>query len=254
MIKRISFTLIELLVVIAIIAILASMLLPALGKARQRAAQIKCASNLKSWVTAVLLYSMEHEDFMLPAIINERTRANRRFEGITNTPWSWYVLPFTGAVADLALREDSPGFTKVPLSLSGGIGICPSINGKPRTYLQELSYGMMYYHIGGVSIGTVSKRNMPSFLHQLLRPSGKIMLMDSAYGVPNRWGDDSGSSSYGLPSIYNEGKNGSTYRHQNSSNAAFVDGHVGNVKLEELQTAVAEGWETSELLGWDKYN
>src|SRR2546426_2605073 len=63
-IRTLAFTLIELLVVIAIIAILAALLLPALAKAKQKAYQIHCTSNLKQFAYAISMYTQDQNDYL----------------------------------------------------------------------------------------------------------------------------------------------------------------------------------------------
>src|SRR3989449_10315591 len=85
--NRRAFTLIELLVVIATIAILASLLLPALARAKQKANATKCLSNEKQIALGYLLYASDHSEY-LPLAAHEGDAA----------PCQWFfeISPYIG--------------------------------------------------------------------------------------------------------------------------------------------------------------
>ena len=87
--KRQGFTLIELLVVIAIIAILASMLMPALSKAREAAKSTSCISRQKEVLSSVSFYYNDHKGRL---IVRGGSAENWY---IRNLPWG-FILKYTG--------------------------------------------------------------------------------------------------------------------------------------------------------------
>ncbi len=81
--KRSGFTLIELLVVVGIIAVLISILLPALSKARRQAASVACQSNMRSIGLAMQMYSNDNDNVILPT---------KAYDGNLSDLWAFLLV------------------------------------------------------------------------------------------------------------------------------------------------------------------
>ena len=204
------FTLIELLVVIAIIAILASMLLPVLNNARDKAKSIKCVSRCKQTAQCVFLYANDFEDYRL-----------RIYDSAEVNGWKVWGHLLMGLKY---IRNDGNQIKR-----STSILMCPTA--PPDGGNINRTFGMNVYgpYVPGK---TNYDRGKPEKFSISKSPSQDIMLGDS---VSTNSGSTYLQQNYALY-VTNLNKWGLHLRHPGATvNAGFYDGHAANLNLDKVR-------------------
>lgn len=244
--SRTGFTLIELLVVIAIIAILAAILFPVFAKARDKARQAACLSNLKQMGLGVMMYKDDYDNTYPPVVNAQPTEFPGGTGWIATLPsgyaWAWQQLiyPYTKNYQmfycpNSPLRYSAQYGHQTAWYLYGAnanvLGYCPEYPG---------GQGM----IDALGAGIKSEAAIPS-------PATIYMLMDAGGYTLGWWDVLSGYDGHYLPGsgkltnggywVAWSGSTSSPYysdfmngRHNGGANVNFADGHAKWIKVEEM--------------------
>ena len=221
-----NFTIIELMIVISIIAIIASLLLPALAKVREKAQSIQCISNQKTLSLAMLNYADSFDGWgriygLGNSTDKDQYYATRYFFGpVSAGRFPMTLLPYTDTgrnciVADDTEFEnhDTAPFAVCPSGRRDGNGITAPNDGN----LPNFSYSFNSRLCFPLSqLGSKGYNRMSS----VKRPSGRVLLADFSCVK------DDGTTTYGYRSMHLMAQGNIARRHNNYANITFVDGHV----------------------------
>ncbi len=232
--KRYGFTLIELLVVISIIALLVSILMPALNKARKQAKAAVCLATVKQWSLAYQLFLADYDD-RLPLFIGGDKTATTYMESLRDYYENVNEMR-TCPEAEIVSQENPTGLQ--PLSFFGDTFNAWQIDVVNAGWMDDDDWG-----IGSYSENSWIRDNGSN------KCWGKLSASDSS-DIPvlmdGRWNNFWPDSTQRIPSQVDiDGYGISTWslmdnvvmkRHSNGINACFLDGSARYIFVEDLWT------------------
>jgi len=231
-----GFTLIELLVVIAIIAVLVSIVVPAVGSALERGRSAKCKANLRALHAANLMYAATHGHYVAASADIRGSNLTRWHgaRGSTSEPFDSARGPLAPFLGDARMVRSCPSFSRYKTDPDAANAFEASCGG--YGYNQR-GVGSRVYSMGD-NAGAYDFGMEPDMIAS---PSQTVMFCDTAFGQPYGRPEYLIEYSFAEPYDFSLKRSGGGgyrtipsvhFRHRGRANVVWCDGHVSSEKPE----------------------